>query len=98
MPLHYHREENHGVTAATSGNKVRRTEAIDVALASMIAVSAVEIGVNVVWALSPFSFTQTMACLPAFALVDNVAMAYVSGQQMYLLNSAEFESLNCDVA
>ena len=94
MPLHYHREENHGVTAATSGNKVRRTEAIDVALASMIAVSAVEIGVNVVWALTPFSFTQTMACLPAFALVDNVAMAYVSGQQMYLLNSAEFESLN----
>ena len=98
MPFHYHREENDGDTAATFGNKVRRTEAIDVALASMIAVSAVEIGVNVVWALTPFSFTQTMACLPAFALVDNVAMAYVSGQQMYLLNSAEFESLNCDVA
>ena len=75
-PLHYRRDENDRET----DNKISRTEAIDVALASMIAVSAVEIGVNVVWALTPFSFTQTMACLPAFALIDNLAMAYVSGQ------------------
>ena len=56
-----------------------RADPTDVALASMIIVSAVEISINVVWAFTPYTFVQTMISTPIFAVIDNVAMAYVSG-------------------
>lgn len=58
--------------------KVFQPSPTDVAMTSMLLVSVVEIVMNVVWALTPFTFLQAMISTPCFAIINNIGVAYVS--------------------
>ena len=48
------------------------------AIRVMSCVSIAENGISLVWVLTPFSFAQTMVSTPIFAIINNLALVYVT--------------------
>ena len=55
-----------------------RSNPTDTAVTTMIWITSIEIVVSIIWATTPFTFTQTMISTPVFALTNNLAVVYVS--------------------